>query len=61
MKIDQNSSLITLSQYTGSGLETPISRNYLVGLGQRLGITSILLIVSIEAMYVVAFCICYQN
>ncbi|CEP19836.1 hypothetical protein [Parasitella parasitica] len=48
--IDRNHSLLTLSQYTSSGQDNPVSRNYLVGLGQRLGITTILVIVSIEVI-----------
>lgn len=48
--IDRNSSLVTLSQYTSLGQDNPVSRNYLLGLGQRLGITTILVIVSIEVM-----------
>ncbi|CAO3653376.1 unnamed protein product [Mucor fragilis] len=48
--VDRNSSLITLSQYTSLGQESPVSRNYLLGLGQRLGITTILVIVSIEVI-----------
>lgn len=50
--IDGNSSLVTLFQHTSLGQENPVTRNCLVGLGQRLGITSIIIIVSIETMYV---------
>ncbi|KAI8077459.1 hypothetical protein BDF21DRAFT_49560 [Thamnidium elegans] len=48
--IDGNSSLVTLSQYTSLGQETPVTRNYLIGLGQRLGITTIIVVVSIEVI-----------
>ncbi|GAA5802687.1 hypothetical protein HPULCUR_008161 [Helicostylum pulchrum] len=48
--IDENSSLVTLSQYTSLGQETPVTRNYLIGLGQRLGITTIIVVVSIEVI-----------
>ncbi|KAI8637195.1 hypothetical protein BD408DRAFT_424942 [Parasitella parasitica] len=48
--IDHNHSLLTLSQYTSLGQDNPVSRNYLIGLGQRLGITTILVIVSIEVI-----------
>jgi hypothetical protein len=48
--------LITLSQYTSLGKDNPVSRNYLLGLGQRLGITTILVIVSIEVM-----CVLYNH
>lgn len=52
--IDDNSSLVTLSQYTSLGQETPVTRNYLIGLGQRLGITTIIVVVSIEVMCVLS-------
>ncbi|KAI8047532.1 uncharacterized protein B0P05DRAFT_459512, partial [Gilbertella persicaria] len=42
--IDQNNSLVTLSHYTCLGKENPVSRNYLLSLGQRLGVTTILVI-----------------
>ncbi|KAI7887657.1 uncharacterized protein EV154DRAFT_11818 [Mucor mucedo] len=48
--IDGNSSLVTLSQHTSAGRENPVTRNYLLGLGQRLGITTIIVIVSIEVI-----------
>ncbi|KAI9329593.1 hypothetical protein BD770DRAFT_334006 [Pilaira anomala] len=48
--IDGNSSLVTLFQHTSLGQENPVTRNCLVGLGQRLGITSIIIIVSIETI-----------
>ncbi|KAI7905017.1 uncharacterized protein BX663DRAFT_501349 [Cokeromyces recurvatus] len=48
--IDCSSSLVTLSQYTCLGQDNPVSKNYLTGLGQRLGITTILVIISIETI-----------
>ncbi|KAI9480778.1 MAG: hypothetical protein EXX96DRAFT_564128 [Benjaminiella poitrasii] len=48
--IDCNSSLITLSQYTCLPQDDPVSKNYLVELSQRLGITTILIIISLEAI-----------
>ncbi|OBZ90967.1 hypothetical protein A0J61_00985, partial [Choanephora cucurbitarum] len=48
-QIDRNHSLVTLCQFTYLDETSQVSRNYLIGLGQRLGITSILVIVSIES------------
>ncbi|KAI8351470.1 hypothetical protein EDC96DRAFT_447919, partial [Choanephora cucurbitarum] len=48
-QIDRNHSLVTLCQFTYLDKTSQVSRNYLIGLGQRLGITSILVIVSIES------------
>ncbi|KAI8378579.1 hypothetical protein BD560DRAFT_389792 [Blakeslea trispora] len=52
-QIDRNQSLVTLCQFTYLDEASDVSRNYLLGLGQRLGITSILVIVSMESFFTV--------